>query len=92
MLSARRLLMRRCGSRRHPSRRQGQQRCYDLVNAFDVPPALRFEILKEKLMLSSFRTGCALALAAVLATGLAQAQTVDQVVAKNLQGRGGVKS
>jgi outer membrane lipoprotein-sorting protein len=41
-------------------------------------------------MVSPFRTGGAV-LAAVLFAGLAHAQTVDEVIAKNLQARGGVE-
>jgi outer membrane lipoprotein-sorting protein len=42
-------------------------------------------------MVSSFRTGFAVALAAALSAGIAHAQTVDEVIAKNLQARGGVE-
>ena len=37
------------------------------------------------------RTGCVAALAMVTLTGLAHAQSVDEIVAKNLQARGGVE-
>jgi outer membrane lipoprotein-sorting protein len=43
------------------------------------------------LMVRSFRTGFAVALAAALSAGVARAQTVDEVIAKNLQARGGVE-
>jgi len=42
-------------------------------------------------MLRSFRVGLAVACAAGLSVGVAAAQTVDEVVAKNLQARGGVE-
>jgi outer membrane lipoprotein-sorting protein len=42
-------------------------------------------------MVSSFRTGFAVALTAALTGGLAHAQTVDEVIAKNLKARGGVE-
>jgi outer membrane lipoprotein-sorting protein len=42
-------------------------------------------------MVRSFRTGCAVALAAALFAGIAHAQTVDGVIAKNLEARGGVE-
>ena len=37
------------------------------------------------------RTGCVAALATIALTGLAHAQSVDEIVAKNLQARGGVE-
>jgi outer membrane lipoprotein-sorting protein len=42
-------------------------------------------------MVSSFRAGCTVALAALLSGGVAHAQTVDEVIAKNLAARGGVE-
>ena len=42
-------------------------------------------------MVSWFRTGFAVALATALSAGAAHAQTVDEVIAKNLQARGGVE-
>jgi outer membrane lipoprotein-sorting protein len=42
-------------------------------------------------MVSSLRIGCAVALATALSAGLARAQTVDEVIAKNLKARGGAE-
>jgi outer membrane lipoprotein-sorting protein len=47
--------------------------------------------MKETLMVSSSRTGLAVSIAAVLSAGIGQAQTVDEIVAKNLNARGGVE-
>jgi outer membrane lipoprotein-sorting protein len=42
-------------------------------------------------MVNSLRTGFAVAVAAALSAGIVHAQTVDEVVAKNLQARGGAE-
>jgi outer membrane lipoprotein-sorting protein len=47
--------------------------------------------MKETLMLSSFRTGSAVVVAAAMSAGLVHAQTVDDIVAQNLKAHGGVE-
>jgi outer membrane lipoprotein-sorting protein len=47
--------------------------------------------MKEMLMVRSFRIGLALAVVGAVSAGIAQAQTVDEIVAQNLKARGGVE-